>query len=117
MNKVNKKGTNKLQSFPVSLFPYAKHGKPEKNAGSYSLSLSLEKQKFPVAYNDGSIIEKEFVYHTLINNCFTQAFFLVDKNRQLMDYFVDYLIRFQILRQHQILYLFSTMLLRCKKEK
>ena len=81
-----------------------------------SLSFSLEKQNFSIGYNDASVIEKEWVYHSLVNNCFSKAFFLIDQNRQLTDYFADYLVRFQILRQHQILYLFSAVLLRCKKQ-
>ena len=82
-----------------------------------SLSLSLEKQRFPVGSTDLSIIEKDFIYPVLVNNCFAKAFLLANQNRQLIDYFADYLIRFQILRQHQILYLFSAVLLSCKKQK
>ena len=96
--KQGKKETNQLAQLDVSLF------------------LSLEKQIFPVGYNDVSVVEKEFLYHALVNNCYAKAFFLVDENRQLIDYFADYLIRFQILRQHQIFYLFSTVLLSCKKQ-
>ena len=96
--KQGTKETNQLAQLDVSFF------------------LSLEKQIFPVGYNDVSVVEKEFLYHALVNNCYAKAFFLVDENRQLIDYFADYLIRFQILRQHQILYLFSTVLLSCKKQ-
>ena len=64
---------------------------------------------------NGANVEKELISRALINNCFTKAFLLINQNRQLLDYFVDYLIRFQILRQHQILYLFSAILLNCKK--
>ena len=81
-----------------------------------SFSSVLEKQVFPAGFSNISVMEKEFVSHALIINSFAKAFFLVDQNRQLIDYFADYLIRFQILRQHQILHLFSAILLRCKKE-
>ena len=74
----------------------------------------LHKQTFSIDCNDLSIIEKEFFYHALVTNCFTKAFVLADQNRQLLDYFADYLLRFQIIRQDKILYLFSTLLLnRC----
>ena len=82
-----------------------------------SFSLSLEKQRFPIGSSDLSVIEKEFIYPVLVSNCFAKAFILADQNRQLIDYFADYLIRFQILRQHQILYLFSAVLLSCKKQR
>ena len=80
------------------------------------LFFSLEKQLFPSNYNDVAIVEKELIYHSLISNCFSKAFFLINQNRQLTDYFADYLIRFQVLRQHQILYIFSTVLFSCKKQ-
>ena len=73
-------------------------------------------QKLPFDYNDVFFLEKELIYHSLVNNCFSKAFFLIDQNRQLTDYFADYLVRFQILRQHQILYLFSTVLFNWKKQ-
>ena len=73
-------------------------------------------QKLPFDYNDAFFLDKELIYHSLVNNCFSKAFFLIDQNRQLTDFFADYLIRFQILRQHQILYLFSTVLFNCKKQ-
>ena len=73
-------------------------------------------QKLPFDYNDVSFLEKELIYHSLVNNCFSKSLFLIDQNRQLTDYFADYLVRFQILRQHQILYLFSTVLFNCKKQ-
>nr|YP_009104779.1 cell division protein [Symbiochloris handae]AIT93319.1 cell division protein [Symbiochloris handae] len=75
--------------------------------------LSLEKQNFTLGYND---VEKELIYHSLVNNSFSKAFLLIDQNRQLTDYFADYLVRFQSIRQHQILYLFSRVLLSCKKQ-
>ena len=81
-----------------------------------SLLFSVEKQIFSVNYNDVSIVEKELIYHSLVNNCFSKAFLLIDQNRQLTDYFADYLVRFQILRQHEILYLFSTVLFSYKKQ-
>ena len=78
-------------------------------------SLLLENQIFPLNYNSFSIVEKELLYNALVNSSFAKAFYLINQNRQLLDFFVDYLLRFQILRQHQILYLFSTLLLGCNK--
>ncbi len=68
-------------------------------------------QTFSIDCNDFSMIEKEFFYHSLVTNCFTKALLLADQNRQLLDYFADYLLRFKIIRQDRILYIFSTLLL------
>ena len=78
-------------------------------------SLLVENKIFPLNYNDFSIVEKELLYDALVNSCFVKAFYLINQNRQLLDFLVDYLLRFQILRQHQILYLFSTLLVGCTK--
>ena len=78
-------------------------------------SLLLENQIFPFNYNGFSVVEKELLYNALVNSSFAKAFYLINQNRQLLDFLVDYLLRFQILRQHQILYLFSTLLLGCNK--
>ena len=86
------------------------------NTCTFSASEEDAGQKLPFDYNDVFFLEKELIYHSLVNNCFSKAFFLIDQNRQLTDYFADYLVRFQILRQHQILYLFSTVLFSCKKQ-
>jgi hypothetical protein len=80
-----------------------------------SFSLLVENQIFPLNYNDFAIVEKELLYDALVNSCFAKAFYLINQNRQLLDFLVDYLLRFQILRQHQILYLFSTLLIGCNK--
>ena len=75
-----------------------------------------QRQTFSIDCNDLSTIEKEFFYHGLVTNSFTKALLLADTNRQLLDYFADYLLRFQIIRQDRILYLFSTLLLDRNKE-
>ena len=87
--------------------------------GFHSLSSPMkgesQKQTFSIDCNDLSMIEKEFFYHALVTNCFTKALLLADQNRQLLDYFTDYLLRFKIIRQDRILYLFSTLLLNRNK--
>ena len=109
-NMSNKKGKAIQPAEISSLLPLGAR------ALDASILFSLEKQIFSVDYNNISIVEKELIYNALINNCFSKAFFLIDQNRQLVDYFADYLIRFQIIRQDQILSLFSTVLLSCKKQ-
>ena len=88
---------------------------PARGLHSMQTPLSLQKQTFAVDHNDFSAMKKELIFHALVSNSFAKAFLLVDKNRQLVDYFADYLMRFQILRQDQILHLFSTLLLNCEK--
>lgn len=47
-------------------------------------------------------IEKDYSYHNLILNCFNQAFSYLDENREFLDYFANYLLRYGILRQEKI---------------
>ena len=94
---------------------FTKVAKDQLDPLNVPFSLLLENQIFPLNYNGFSIVEKELLYNALVNSSFAKAFYLINQNRQLLDFLVDYLLRFQILRQHQILYLFSTLLLGCNK--
>ena len=126
---LSSKTVPKMGQRVISLISEADHEKRNENSKQFdlinsnsanqsdvSLLFSVEKQIFSVDYNDVSVVEKELIYHSLVNNCFSKAFLLIDQNRQLTDYFADYLVRFQIIRQHQILYLFSTVLFSYKKQ-
>lgn len=55
-----------------------------------------------VDLNQAYEIDRDYVYHSLIMNCFNRAFRLVDKHRELVDIFADYLVRNEILRQDEI---------------
>jgi len=61
--------------------------------------------------NDLYAIDRDYIYHGLLLSCFNTAFNILDKNRELLDYFAAYLMRNDILRQHEIneiLYKFQT---------
>ena len=55
-----------------------------------------------VIYNDLYQLNTDYICHALIYTCFNQAFCLLDENREVLDYLVDYLLRFEILRQDKI---------------
>ena len=46
--------------------------------------------------------DRDYIYHALVLTCFNKAFSLLDENRELFDYLADYLLRFEILRRHEI---------------
>ena len=50
---------------------------------------------------------KNVIYHALVFTFFNKAVLLLDKNRELLDYLADYLIRFEIVQQHKTLQIFS----------
>ena len=55
-----------------------------------------------VTWNDLYQSNTDYISHALIYTCFNQAFSLLDENRELLDYLVNYLMRFKILRQDKI---------------
>jgi SpoVK/Ycf46/Vps4 family AAA+-type ATPase len=55
-----------------------------------------------ITWNDLSKMDQDFLYQSLVLNSFNQAFQILDSNRPLLDYFTDYLIRYEIMRQDTI---------------
>lgn len=47
-------------------------------------------------------IKKDYIYHGLILNSFNKAFSILDQNREFLDYFTDYLLRYEIIRQDSL---------------
>lgn len=52
--------------------------------------------------NDLYRIERDFIYQGLILNSFNKAFCFLEDNREFLDYFSDFLIRYDIIRQKKI---------------
>nr|YP_009106092.1 cell division protein [Paradoxia multiseta]AIT94912.1 cell division protein [Paradoxia multiseta] len=55
-----------------------------------------------ITWNDLYLINRDYIYHGLINSCFQKAFLLLDKRRELVDFLSDHLIRYDLLRQYEI---------------
>ena len=55
-----------------------------------------------IRWNDLYLINRDYIYQGLISNCFHKAINLLDKKRELLDLFADQLIRYNLLRQHEI---------------
>lgn len=65
-------------------------------------SLKTLSQKSNVSFNDLYKIERDYVFHGLILNAFNTAFFLIEEKREFLDYFADYLLRFELIRENEI---------------
>ena len=85
---------------------------PDKNAVFVSREFLFKnrqiknKLNFDVTWNDLYKLDRDYIYHALILTCFNKAFYLLDENRELLDYLADYLMRFETLRQHKIKQIF-----------
>ncbi|BDA51786.1 probable ATP-dependent zinc metalloprotease FtsH homolog (chloroplast) [Coccomyxa sp. Obi] len=55
-----------------------------------------------ITWNDLYLINRDYIYHGLINSCFQKAFLLLDRRRELVDFLSDHLIRYDLLRQYEI---------------
>jgi len=55
-----------------------------------------------ITWNDLYLINRDYIYHGLINSCFQKAFVLLDQQRELVDFLSDHLIRYDLLRQYEI---------------
>ena len=71
-----------------------------------SLRDTKNKLNFDLTWNDLYKLDRDYIYHALILTSFNNAFCLLDENRELLDYFTDYLMRFETLRQHKIKQIF-----------
>jgi ATP-dependent Zn protease len=64
--------------------------------------LRLDSNNSSVNWNDLYATDRDYIYHGLLLTCFNTAFTILDKNRELLDYFASYLMRNDILREHEI---------------
>ena len=71
------------------------------------LDLGANSTKSIIDFNDLYAIDRDYIYHSLLLTCFNTAFSILDKNRELVDYFASYLMRNEILREHEITDIFS----------
>ena len=53
-------------------------------------------------WNELHRLDRDYVSHGLIFNCFNKAFSGLENNREALDYFADYLLRFEVLRQEDL---------------
>ena len=57
--------------------------------------------------NDLYEIDRDYIYHSLVLTCFNKAFSILDQNRELLDYISSYLMRYEIIRQDEIINIIS----------
>ena len=72
-----------------------------KSKNSYGKTTSF------VTWNNLYKLDRDYIYHSLVMLCFNKAFCLLEENRELLDYFAYYLIRFKTIRQNDIITIFS----------
>ena len=85
------------------------HQLPKKILGD-SAKLIHKGQKFDlnsfptssITWNALYEVNRDYIYHSLVLTCFNKAFCILDKNRELLDFFAVYLTRYEIIRQHEI---------------
>lgn len=65
-------------------------------------SLKTISEKSNVSFNELYKIERDYIFHGLLLNSFNFAFDFVEEHREFLDYFSDYLLRFEILRENEI---------------
>lgn len=65
-------------------------------------SLKNISNKSTISFNELYKIERDYVFHGLLLNSFNFAFDFVEEKREFLDYFSDYLLRFEILRENEI---------------
>ena len=56
-------------------------------------------------WNELPRLDRDYVSHGLISNCFNKAFSGLENNREALDYFADYLLRFEVLRQEDLFHI------------
>ena len=85
--------------------------RPHQTSTSSTQSLVREKEaaarrsaknRTAITWNDLYLVNRDYIYHGLVNACFHRAFSLLEKKRELLDCFVDHLLRYGSLRQHEV---------------
>lgn len=69
------------------------------------------------SFNDLYKIERDYISHGLILNAFNKSFSILENKREFLDYFADYLLRYDILRQDQILFICRKKIVQNKTNK
>lgn len=68
-------------------------------------SLKQMSQKSDSSINDLYKIERDYIFHGLLLNAFNKAFSDLENMREFLDYFADYLTRYEVLREDQIFFI------------
>jgi SpoVK/Ycf46/Vps4 family AAA+-type ATPase len=55
-----------------------------------------------ITWNDFYLINRDYIYQALVSSCLHKAINLLDTKRELLDLFADQLVRYNLLRQHEI---------------
>ena len=99
--------TLKVENSPFDTLPTKKRSdkstKIKESGVNQGEGVGREKRvDFDLTWNDLYKNDRDHIYHALVLTCFNKAFSLLDENRELLDYLADYLLRFEILRRHEI---------------
>ncbi len=64
--------------------------------------------KSSLTWNDIPNLNRNSIYHSLILTCFNKSIFILDNNRELLDFFASYLTQKEIIREHEVLTIINT---------
>ena len=59
--------------------------------------------KSALSWNEKANLESYYIYHSLILSCFNKAISILDKNRELLDFFASSLLQKEIIREFELL--------------
>lgn len=65
-------------------------------------TISTNETKTSLSWNEFQLLNRDYLLHGLLTTCFNEAFAVIEKRRELVDYFADHLIRFHLLRRDTI---------------
>jgi ATP-dependent Zn protease len=64
--------------------------------------------KSSLTWNDLADSNRDYIYHSLILSCFNKSISILDKNRELLDFFTSYLIQKEVIREDEITNIINT---------
>ena len=104
--------SNRLKNLSNKRIDGAESGRrPHQTSSCSTQSLGREKEaaaprsiknRTAITWNDLYLVNRDYIYHGLVNACFHKAFSLLENKRELLDCFVDHLLRYGSLRQHEV---------------
>ena len=72
---------------------------------SFAKTKFISEKPFPISsltWNDILYWNCDYIYHSLILACFNKAICILDENREILDFFANYLLQKEIIRENEI---------------
>ena len=64
--------------------------------------------KSSITWNDVANLDRDYIYHSLVLTCFNKSIFILDRNRELLDFIASYLTQKEIIREHELIAIIKT---------